>query len=94
MSENNSGEVILAFLLGGIIGAAAGILYAPKTGKETREKLRDLAGDLGGKIEHFGEEMKSKAEGIVSEGKEKVVAQKQRIESAFEAGKKAYENKA
>lgn len=94
MSENNTGEVILAFLLGGIVGAAVGILYAPKAGKETREKLKDLAGDLSEKIEVFGEEIKSKAEGVISEGKNKVMAQKQRIEAAVDAGKKAYENKA
>lgn len=93
MSENNSGEVILAFLLGGIIGAAVGILYAPKPGKETREKLKDLTHDLTDKLETLGEEIQSKAGSAINEGKEKVVSQKQRIEAAFEAGKKAYDQK-
>lgn len=94
MSENNSGEVILAFLLGAVVGAAAGILYAPKSGKETRDKLKDLAGDLSGKLENIGGEIKHKAENAISEGKEKVAVQKQRIEAAIEAGKKAYDTKA
>ena len=61
MSENNSGEVILALILGGIIGAAVGILYAPRSGKETREKLMDLGEDFADKIEDAGEEVKNKA---------------------------------
>ena len=39
MSENRGGEIIVAFVLGGLIGAALGILFAPKAGKETREQL-------------------------------------------------------
>ncbi|MCX5786735.1 MAG: YtxH domain-containing protein [Elusimicrobia bacterium] len=41
MSENRTGEVVSAFLLGGLIGAALGILFAPASGKETREKVGD-----------------------------------------------------
>ena len=41
MSENRGGEIIGAFLVGGLIGAAIGILFAPKAGKETREQLGD-----------------------------------------------------
>ena len=41
MSENRTGEVIGAFLVGGLIGAALGILFAPASGKETREKVCD-----------------------------------------------------
>jgi gas vesicle protein len=41
MAENRGGEIIGAFLVGGIIGAAIGMLFAPKTGKETREQLGD-----------------------------------------------------
>lgn len=39
MADNNGGEIIGAFLVGGIIGAAVGMLFAPKAGKETREQL-------------------------------------------------------
>lgn len=91
MAENNSGDVILAFLLGGLIGAAVGILYAPKSGKETRAKLKDLSDDLTEKFENLGDEIKSKAENIMPEVKEKIFSQKQKIEAAFDAGKKAYE---
>lgn len=91
MSENNSGEVILAFILGGIIGAVAGILYAPRSGKETRGKLIGMGEDFAEQFEDAAEDMSKKAKKIVSEGKEKVVSQKERLENAFEAGKKAFE---
>ena len=44
MSENKGStmlEVTLAFLLGGAVGAALGVLFAPAAGKETREKIKD-----------------------------------------------------
>ena len=46
MSENKGStmlEVTLAFLLGGAVGAALGVLFAPAAGKETREKIKDTA---------------------------------------------------
>ena len=47
MSEKGSGstflEVILSFTLGAVAGAAVALLYAPQTGDETREKLRELS---------------------------------------------------
>jgi len=35
------GDNLLAFIGGAVIGAAAAILFAPSSGKETREKLKD-----------------------------------------------------
>ena len=38
-----AGSIFLAFLLGAVSGAAVALLYAPATGKETREFLGDKA---------------------------------------------------
>ncbi len=51
MSENRGSEVIGAFLVGGLIGAALGILFAPAAGKETREKLGDWVEETKEKAE-------------------------------------------
>lgn len=84
---------MLAFILGGIIGAAVGILYAPRAGKETRDKLKDLGEDLAEKIEDMGDDVKNKTKQMVAEGKEKIASSKERIEEVFEAGKKAFDKK-
>ena len=45
MSERN-GDLLKGLLIGGLIGVVAGILYAPKSGKETREDIARTANDL------------------------------------------------
>jgi gas vesicle protein len=46
MAENNgagAGTVLLALLVGAVAGAAVALLYAPASGRETREYLGDKA---------------------------------------------------
>ena len=56
MSNNNDGgEFLKGLLFGGIVGAVAGLLYAPKSGRETRDELwkrsLELRDDAEAKIE-------------------------------------------
>ena len=76
MSDRSSGEVVLAFLLGGIVGACVGVLFAPSSGKETRKKLKDMAEDIGEKAEGMFGEGKDKMEEILSEAKERFIHKK------------------
>ena len=48
MYERRGGSVFGAFLLGGLIGAVLGLLFAPRSGSETREILTDRANDYWG----------------------------------------------
>lgn len=43
------GSVLGAFLLGGITGAALGLLFAPRTGKETRDMISERAEEYWGR---------------------------------------------
>jgi len=44
MSNRDSGsDVLMAFLIGGVAGAALALLFAPRTGEETRELISDAA---------------------------------------------------
>lgn len=45
MAESN-GHFFKGLFLGGLIGAVIGILYAPKSGKETRENLARQADEI------------------------------------------------
>ncbi len=38
-----AGSILLAFVLGAVSGAAVALLYAPATGRETRDYLGDKA---------------------------------------------------
>jgi gas vesicle protein len=40
-------NVLLGFLVGAAVGAAVAYLTAPRTGRETREKIRDWMGEAG-----------------------------------------------
>ena len=83
MSEHNPTDVIIAFLLGGVVGAAAGLLLAPRSGSETREKLADWL-----------EENRDKTRDLLERGRDVVGQKKEQINAAFEAGKKAYRESA
>ncbi|MEK6654015.1 MAG: YtxH domain-containing protein [Thermodesulfobacteriota bacterium] len=39
-------DCVKGLIIGGLIGAALGILYAPKSGKETREEISHSAEEL------------------------------------------------
>jgi len=69
MSEHRGGEVLTAFLLGGVIGAALGILFAPASGRVTREKLNDWfeekSEDAKEAIEKLEAELKKRKEQLI-----------------------------
>lgn len=41
--SGNATWLALTFLCGAALGATAAILYAPRSGRETRDKLKELA---------------------------------------------------
>jgi gas vesicle protein len=62
--DNDESNVVLYMLagvgLGAIIGAAAGLLFAPKAGAETREELASRFKELKGKTEEWVAEQRAK----------------------------------
>lgn len=50
MSDKRCGDWVKGLLIGGLVGVVIGMLYAPKSGKETRDELSDKAKDIAGKL--------------------------------------------
>jgi gas vesicle protein len=89
MADNDGGG-ILWFLAGLGIGAAMGILYAPKTGEETRKQLREAAEQSRGVVKERARQARDQAGTWADKGREYLNSQKDQIRSAYEAGRQAY----
>jgi gas vesicle protein len=82
MSDHNgsAGQVIVAFAVGALAGAAVALLYAPATGEETRRRLAERARD--------GREQ---AESLAREGREFIQRQRENISTAVDRGREAFQ---
>jgi gas vesicle protein len=87
----SSGSVLLSFLLGGMVGAGVALLLAPKSGRETRERIKELAEDAKEKAECYVGQVKGKMNSVLDSGKDFLQEKKSIITTAVEAGKEAYE---
>jgi gas vesicle protein len=56
MSDNR--DTLLAFILGGLIGAALGVLYAPKSGRETRSNIKKLGEEIVDTVSNLSDDFK------------------------------------
>lgn len=79
-----------SFLLGLGVGVGIGMLFAPKSGSETREMLKNRAGEGADYIKQRSGDLKHTASEWVDKGREAVGRQKEHLADAMEAGKQAY----
>ncbi len=70
-TEYGFAALTLVFIAGGLIGATLGVLFAPRPGVETREKIKERAGEAREKLRDAVETIRDKAEGLAEAGKEK-----------------------
>jgi gas vesicle protein len=89
MAEDR-GSGIGWFIAGLGLGALVGILYAPKSGRETREQLMSGLDDGREYLTSRGREAGDQMRQWVDKGKDVVGRQRDQINSAFEAGRQAY----
>ena len=90
MSENNVGSKVSFFLVGLGIGALVGILFAPKSGEETREYLTSKADEGREFAQRKARELRDRAEDLIERSKEIMAKQKDAVNSAIDAGKETY----
>jgi gas vesicle protein len=78
------------FFLGLGLGVAAGLLFAPKSGPETRDLLRSKADDGKDYLKKRTTEVRDQAADVLERGKSTVTRQRDNLVAAVEAGKQAY----
>ncbi len=77
--SGNAGKIVTAFVVGAAVGAAAALLLAPATGKDTREFLTEKA-----------REGREKAAEAARQAREVLARQRETLSSAIERGRDAY----
>ncbi len=87
--RNDAAGYLGWFFLGGVIGAAAALLVAPKTGRETREILAERSNEVAKRAQAMATDAQGRAGEWFDKSRELFEEQTQRLMTAFEAGKDA-----
>src|SRR2546429_662540 len=74
-----AGSILVAFILGAVSGAAFALLYAPATGRETREYLGDKAAEARARAADAA----AKGRAVVSPGRETIPTAVERADKLF-----------
>jgi gas vesicle protein len=77
---SGAGSILLAFLLGAVSGAAVAMLYAPVSGRETREYLGERA-----------REGRERATEIAGKGRQAIDHGRETLANAIDRGREAYQ---
>lgn len=85
------GSKVSYFMVGLGIGALVGILFAPKSGEETREYLTQRAEEGREYAQRKARELRERAEDFVERGKQVASRQRESISAAVDAGREAYQ---
>lgn len=88
--SDNVGSKVSFFLVGLGIGTLLGILFAPKSGEETRDYLSSKADEGRDYAQRKARELRERADDLLQRGKEVMSKQKDALSSAVEAGKETY----
>jgi gas vesicle protein len=85
------------FLLGLGVGIGLGVLFAPRSGEETRNYIKDRADEgadyLKRQTEDLRADLKAKADDLADKSRDVLNRQRDNLSEAINAGKQAYREK-
>jgi gas vesicle protein len=84
MAQDDNGGKLTWFLMGAAIGAACALLYAPKSGKDTRNLITQKAQDATNAVSGTSRDLYDRGKDVYDKGKQVV----DDAASLFERGRK------
>ena len=87
---DNVGSKVSFFLVGLGVGALMGVLFAPKSGEDTREYLAKRADDGRDFAQKKARELRDRADDLLERSKEVASRKRESISAAVEAGRDAF----
>jgi gas vesicle protein len=90
MTKKTAFKKPVTFILGGLVGTGAALLFAPSSGKESREKISGYAADMKGRAQCYAMRGRDRVTGTAKKTREYFAERKSLISASFDAGKKAY----
>jgi len=87
---DREGSSFLWFLAGLGVGAVVGVLYAPRSGDETRDVIRSKAQEGAERARHHARRAREQANDWVDRGRDVINQQRDSLRNAYEAGRQAY----
>jgi gas vesicle protein len=79
-----------SFLLGLGVGIGVGMLFAPKSGEETRQLIKDKTNEGTDYLKQRSTDLRDSAGELLNKSKDALNRQKETISDALDAGKQAY----
>lgn len=86
----SGGSFVAGMLVGSLVGAGIALLFAPRSGAETRQRIREMSEDLRDTASDYVNKAGDSIHGAYDRGREYVSDHKSAITTAVEAGVEAY----
>jgi gas vesicle protein len=84
MSDSRGWEFLTGFLLGSVVGAAAALMFAPQSGEEMREDIRERGIELKGRATDLSEQGRKRAEELAEQARQRAAEAQERGRLALE----------
>lgn len=88
MCKKGHGGFICGLFIGAIAGSAVGFLYAPESGEQTRQRIKESTqgalNGITGQLDSYGTDIRKTVDGITSGVKTKIDDYKNQIESKIQ----------